>query len=82
MQAMAALLEGARRPLAILGGTGWDEAAVEGMAAFAERWSLPVCTSFRRADRFRWDHQCYVGDLGIGPSPGSPPWCRRPTCCC
>uniref|UniRef100_UPI003461AB53 thiamine pyrophosphate-binding protein n=1 Tax=Teichococcus wenyumeiae TaxID=2478470 RepID=UPI003461AB53 len=69
MQAMAALLEGARRPLAILGGTGWDEAAVEGMAAFAERWSLPVCTSFRRADRFRWDHRCYVGDLGIGPSP-------------
>jgi acetolactate synthase-1/2/3 large subunit len=69
MQALAALLEGAHRPLVILGGSGWDEAAVEAMADFADRWSLPVCTSFRRTDRFRWDHRCYVGDLGIGPSP-------------
>ena len=63
------LLGQAQRPLAILGGSGWDEASVAAMGDFAERWSLPVCTSFRRADRFRWDHPCYAGDLGIGPSP-------------
>ncbi|MCG7360251.1 thiamine pyrophosphate-binding protein [Roseomonas sp. ACRSG] len=62
-------LRAARKPLVILGGSGWDEAAVDAMAGFAERWSLPVCTSFRRADRFRWDHPCYAGDLGIGPNP-------------
>jgi acetolactate synthase-1/2/3 large subunit len=69
LQALAALLGQARSPLVILGGSGWDEAAVEAVADFADRWSLPVCTSFRRADRFRWDHRCYAGDLGIGPSP-------------
>jgi acetolactate synthase-1/2/3 large subunit len=63
------LLAKAKNPVAILGGSGWDEAAIDAMADFAARWSLPVCTSFRRADRFRWDHPCYVGDLGIGPSP-------------
>ena len=67
--ALEKLLEGAKKPIAILGGSGWDEAAIDAMAEFADRWSLPVCTSFRRADRFRWDHHCYVGDLGIGPSP-------------
>jgi acetolactate synthase-1/2/3 large subunit len=69
LASLAALLGQAQRPLAILGGSGWDEAAVDAMADFAARWSLPVCTSFRRADRFCWDHACYVGDLGIGPSP-------------
>ena len=69
MQSLAGLLAEARKPLVILGGSGWDDAAVDAVAAFADRWSLPVCTSFRRADRFRWDHHCYVGDLGIGPAP-------------
>ncbi|MBO1081246.1 thiamine pyrophosphate-binding protein [Roseomonas haemaphysalidis] len=70
LQALAGLLSEARKPLVILGGSGWDAAAVDAMATFADNWSLPVCTSFRRTDRFRWDHRCYVGDLGIGPSPG------------
>ncbi|MBC9175907.1 thiamine pyrophosphate-binding protein [Pseudoroseomonas ludipueritiae] len=69
IEALGEHLRGARKPLVILGGSGWDEAAVDAMAGFAERWSLPVCTSFRRADRFRWDHPCYAGDLGIGPNP-------------
>ena len=69
MQTLVALLEGAARPVAVLGGSGWDEAAVETMADFSTRWSLPVLTSFRRTDRFRWDHPCYAGDLGIGPAP-------------
>ena len=66
---LVGMLSEARRPIAILGGSGWDQAAVEAMGAFAEAWSLPVATSFRRADRFRWDHPCYAGDLGIGPAP-------------
>ena len=69
LHALAGLLEQAHRPLVILGGSGWDGTAVDAVAAFADRWFLPVCTSFRRTDRFRWDHRCYVGDLGISPSP-------------
>ena len=69
MAALATLLADAKRPLAILGGSGWDQGAVDAFGDFAERWSLPTCTSFRRTDRMRWDHPFYAGDLGIGPSP-------------
>ena len=69
MERLGGMLRAAKRPLAILGGTGWDQAAVDAYGDFAGRWSLATCTSFRRADRMRWDHPFYVGDLGIGPSP-------------
>ncbi|PMX28423.1 thiamine pyrophosphate-binding protein, partial [Pseudomonas sp. MPR-R2A7] len=36
----------------------------------AERFDLPVATSFRRASLIDADHSHYAGDLGIGPSPG------------
>jgi acetolactate synthase-1/2/3 large subunit len=36
---------------------------------FAERFTLPVATSFRRAHLFDPEHPCYAGDLGIGPNP-------------
>jgi acetolactate synthase-1/2/3 large subunit len=36
---------------------------------FAERFDLPVHTSFRRQMLFPADHPCYAGDLGIGPNP-------------
>ena len=68
LASLEGLLAQAKQPVVILGGSGWDQAAVDAMGEFATRWSLPICTSFRRADRFRWDHPCYVGDLGIGPS--------------
>jgi acetolactate synthase-1/2/3 large subunit len=42
---------------------------VEGLAAFAERFDLPVLCSFRRQMLFPADHPCYAGDLGIGPNP-------------
>ncbi|UPG73828.1 thiamine pyrophosphate-binding protein [Roseomonas gilardii subsp. gilardii] len=69
MARLGEMLAAAKRPVAILGGSGWDEKAVADYAAFAERWNLATCTSFRRADRMRWDHPLYAGDLGIGPSP-------------
>jgi acetolactate synthase-1/2/3 large subunit len=36
---------------------------------FAERFALPVATTFRRAHLFDPQHPCYAGDLGIGPNP-------------
>ncbi len=36
---------------------------------FAERFALPVATTFRRAHLFDPLHPCYAGDLGIGPNP-------------
>ena len=63
------LLEQARRPLAILGGSRWTEAARAQLVAWSERWALPVATSFRRAALFPADHPNYAGDVGIGPNP-------------
>ena len=69
MAELQRLLEGARRPLAILGGSRWTEAACAELIAWSERWALPVATSFRRTPLFPADHPNYAGDVGIGPSP-------------
>jgi acetolactate synthase-1/2/3 large subunit len=69
MAELQRLLEGARRPLAILGGSRWTEAARAELIAWSERWSLPVATSFRRTPLFPADHPNYAGDVGIGPNP-------------
>jgi acetolactate synthase-1/2/3 large subunit len=36
---------------------------------FAEKFALPVATTFRRAHLMDALHPCYAGDLGIGPNP-------------
>ncbi|WP_029003956.1 thiamine pyrophosphate-binding protein [Azorhizobium doebereinerae] len=66
---LAGLLEGAERPLVILGGSRWTDAAYAGMVAFSERYHLPIATSFRRAHLFPADHPNYAGDVGIGLNP-------------
>jgi acetolactate synthase-1/2/3 large subunit len=63
-------LAAAERPLMILGGVGWTEQALDGLAAWAEGLQLPVALSFRRKDLLDNDHPCYIGDLGLGPNPG------------
>jgi acetolactate synthase I/II/III large subunit len=59
----------AKAPVAILGGSGWNEQAVARFGRFAERFELPVAVSFRRQMLFAADHPCFAGDLGIGPNP-------------
>jgi acetolactate synthase-1/2/3 large subunit len=67
--ALGELLEKAERPLVILGGTRWNEAAIGDLTAFAERWNLPVTCSFRRQMLFDHGHANYAGDVGIGINP-------------
>lgn len=67
LRALQDMLARARQPIAVLGGSGWDETACRQFADFARRAGLPVATSFRRAALFPADHPCYAGDLGIGP---------------
>ena len=59
----------ASRPIAILGGSGWNAEARAAFQRFAERFDLPVATSFRRAMLFDGDHRLYAGEIGIGPNP-------------
>jgi acetolactate synthase-1/2/3 large subunit len=69
MMRLQSLLWAAERPLMIVGGAGWSDRAVAGLARFAERFDLPVGTSFRRQMLFPADHPNYAGDVGIGPNP-------------
>jgi len=62
-------LEKAERPLLVLGGSGWDSDALDGLAAWAERLGLPIALSFRRKDLIDNDHPCYIGDIGLGSNP-------------
>jgi acetolactate synthase-1/2/3 large subunit len=69
MMRLQSLLWAAKRPFVIAGGSGWSEMAVASLVRFAERFDLPVGTSFRRQMLFPADHSNYAGDVGIGPNP-------------
>jgi acetolactate synthase I/II/III large subunit len=69
MAKLAQLLAGARAPVLIVGGSRWSQAASDSLARFAQRFSLPVYTTFRRLHLFDALHSCFGGDLGIGPNP-------------
>lgn len=69
LERLGSMLAGAKAPIVVLGGSAWTAEAAKGIARFAERFDLPVATSFRRASLFDADHSHYAGDLGIGPSP-------------
>jgi acetolactate synthase-1/2/3 large subunit len=62
-------LAAAERPLAILGGGGWTQAASGGIAEFVEANAIPAAAAFRRQDVLDNDSQWYVGDVGIGINP-------------
>lgn len=69
MTQLQEMLWAAKRPIAILGGSRWNEASVAGLRRFAERFDLPVACSFRRQMLFDHEHANYAGDVGIGIDP-------------
>lgn len=69
IEAVRQLLATAKSPFVILGGTRWDEASRDAIRQFAEHFSLPVATSYRRCGLFDFEHPLFAGDLGIGPNP-------------
>lgn len=69
MSRLQKLLWAAKRPVALVGGGRWSETATAAMMRFAERFALPVATTFRRGHLFNAEHPCYAGDFGIAPNP-------------
>ena len=63
------MLEGAVKPLVIVGGTPWTAAASMDLVSFAENNNLPVANEFRCQDYIPNLHPNYVGDVGIGTDP-------------
>src|SRR5499425_3120303 len=69
MDRFGTLLSKSERPMVLIGGSRWTEAGCAAIARFAERFALPVATTFRRAHLFHALHPNYAGDLGIGANP-------------
>src|SRR6187399_461446 len=69
MAKLQKLLWAAKSPMVLAGGSRWSEAACASLARFAERFAVPVATTFRRGHLMDAMHECYAGDLGIGPNP-------------
>ena len=69
MERLRELLAAAKRPLVVLGGSGWTKDACEDMRSFAEANHLPVACAFRFQDLFDNRHANYVGDVGVGINP-------------
>jgi acetolactate synthase-1/2/3 large subunit len=69
VRAAEALLRGAKRPLVIVGGSRWDDAARSALQRFAEAAQLSIACAFRHQDLFDNRHPNYAGDVGIGINP-------------
>ncbi len=69
MRELERLIAGARRPLLVLGGTRWDEDSRGAARKFAERFDMPVATSYRRLPLFDALDARYAGDLGLNANP-------------
>jgi acetolactate synthase-1/2/3 large subunit len=69
LERMQALLGNSRKPLAILGGSGWTEAGRAAVREFLIACNLPVAVSFRRQALYDCTLPNFVGDLGVGSDP-------------
>ncbi|MEM7522578.1 MAG: thiamine pyrophosphate-dependent enzyme [Pseudomonadota bacterium] len=69
MEAFAAMLAEAERPVLVLGGSRWDAEDVARVERFAASRGLPTTVTFRRQNLFSHEHPNYAGDLGLGPNP-------------
>ncbi len=63
---LQSLLQTSVRPLVIVGGGNWSQAAGSAISAWAERNELPVAVTFRHQDYLSNDSTCYVGYAGVG----------------
>jgi acetolactate synthase I/II/III large subunit len=69
LDAVRAELTRAKRPIIIVGGSGWSEEACKNLEQFVEANALPVAASFRRQDLLNNLHPSYIGHLSLGMAP-------------
>ena len=69
MAKLQKLLWAAKAPIVLAGGSRWSEAACASLARFAERFDVPVATTFRRTHLIDTLHPSYAGDVGLGINP-------------
>lgn len=64
------LVNAARRPLIVVGGSGWTTGAARALRRFAERSGIPVATAVRQQDLIDNTSEVYAGTLGMDTTPG------------
>ncbi|MHC9237729.1 thiamine pyrophosphate-binding protein [Pseudooceanicola sp. 502str34] len=69
VEALKAELTAASKPMLLLGGSGWDDAAAAAITRFAEANNIPVTCSFRRQDIVDNLSPVYGGDFGTSTAP-------------
>ena len=69
LKTLQGLLAQARKPLAVLGGSGWTPQGRADITRFLVAHDLPVTVSFRRMGVYDNTLSNYAGDLGVGPDP-------------
>ncbi|MGH8781779.1 thiamine pyrophosphate-binding protein [Paraburkholderia sp.] len=69
MQRLQQMLAQAERPLLIVGGSTWTEAARDDLTAFSRAHALPVAAAFRFQSLYDHRYDNYVGDIGLGINP-------------
>ena len=69
LETMCGLLEGAERPLAIVGGQPWSEDAGAALARWCEASHLPLAAAWRCQDYVDNTSPCYAGHLALGSDP-------------
>src|SRR5438270_6804750 len=69
MAKLQKLLWAAKSPIVLAGGSRWSEAATASPARFADRFAVPVATTFRRTHLMNAEHPSYAGDVGLGINP-------------
>src|SRR5262249_31585719 len=69
MSRLQKMLWAAEKPMVIAGGSRWSPAACAALGRFAERFAMPVATTFRRGHVVDALHPCYAGDVGLGINP-------------
>lgn len=68
--AIAEALSRSVRPILWVGGTGWSPQGLGDLVKVAERYQVPVVTSYRRRDLMDNAHPHFCGEIGIGISAG------------
>lgn len=68
-QSIVAALRRAKRPLLLVGGTGWSAQGLEDLVSVAQGYEVPVVTAYRRRDLFDHAHPNFGGETGIGIAP-------------
>ncbi len=60
------ILSESKRPLILVGGSGWNNQGKNDLNNFCEKEKIAVATSFRCHDIFNNHSFCYIGDAGLG----------------